>query len=634
MERSFWRIGIAVASIYCGVANAEIWPADTWNDASPAEQQMVAASLQDAAQYALTGGGAGMVVRGGFRVYAWGDQELRFDLKSTTKSIGGTVLGLALTDNLLSLTDAGQQHLPGLGLPPAENSSTGWLDDIQVIHLATHTSGFAKTGGYGSLLFEPGTKWSYSDGGMNWLADLLTTVYREDLNTLLFRRVLTKVGITPADFVWRSHIYREDTLDGIKRREFGSGIKANADALARIGYLYLRDGNWAGEQIVSRGFVDDARTPHPPFTSLPVSNRPGDPDASRHYGMFWWTNADGTLPRVPTDAYWSWGLLDSVIIVIPSLDLVAVRAGPKSFGGVITDEYPYSRLAPFIGPIVQSVTGLAVPSLVGSTLSQSMDLITRAGLTLGPVTRASDPGTPQGVVLSQDPEEGGLVNGGTPVALTISAGSGPAFAVEPPTIDFGSQAIDTLSAIRTVRLTNTSASDLGPWSIGLTGVDASQYLQTHSCPASLASGEHCDIGVSFKPSSTGTKSASLAVGTESAGMQAITLSGTGVRAAYSISPTSIDFGKVKRNTSSAGVGVLVRNTGSVSMPVTSIKLGGNNPKQFSQTNNCGVEIAAAAACTVTVTFKPTSLGIKSARLAITPGGGASKKTVSLSGTGT
>ena len=77
-------------------------------------------------------------------------------------------------------------------------------------------------------------------------------------------------------------------------------------------------------------------------------------NASDHYGLLWWNNADGTLPNVPRDAYWSWGLYDSLIVVIPSLDLVVSRAGkswPRREGAG-----HYDVLAPFLEPIVASVT--------------------------------------------------------------------------------------------------------------------------------------------------------------------------------------------------------------------------------------------------------------------------------------
>ena len=406
MGRVYCCISIAIGWIFGSAASAQTWPAVDWIRAEPAQVQMDETPLQEAAHYALTGGGAGMVIRSGYQVYSWGDQTARFDLKSTTKSIGGTALGLALADNLLSLADPAQQHLPDFGLPPAANSSTGWLDDIQIINLATHTAGFPKEGGYGSLLFAPGTQWSYSDGGVNWLADVLTSIYREDLGALLNRRVFSRIGIASTDLVWRSNRYREDTLDGTKRREFGSVIEADVDAMGRIGYLYLRDGNWEGEQIIPSSFVTAVRQPHLPFASLEAINRPLDPFAARHYGLLWWTNADGSLPGVPADAYWSWGLQDSLIVVIPSLDLVAVRAGPNGFEGS-TSNGNYARLEPFVAPIAGSVSGLTVPSLIGSTLADATAAITAAGLTVGTVTRRAAFSVADGNILDQAPAGGG-----------------------------------------------------------------------------------------------------------------------------------------------------------------------------------------------------------------------------------
>lgn len=79
---------------------------------------------------------------------------------------------------------------------------------------------FDKKGDYEPLLFEPGTKWSYSDGGPNWLAECLTLTYRRDLQEVLFERVFTPIGITHEDLVWRKNAYRPELIEGIPRREF------------------------------------------------------------------------------------------------------------------------------------------------------------------------------------------------------------------------------------------------------------------------------------------------------------------------------------------------------------------------------------------------------------------------------
>jgi CubicO group peptidase (beta-lactamase class C family) len=323
-----------------------------WKRAAPAEQGMDEAKLARARDYALTGGGSGYVIRGGTLVMSWGDPKARYDLKSTTKSIGVTALGLAIRDGKLRLRDTAASRHPTFGTPPQENARTGWLPRITLLHLATQTAGFEKPGGFRKLLFEPGTKWAYSDGGPNWLAECVTLAYGRDVDELMFERVFTPLGITRNDLRWRKNAYRPALINGIPRREFGSGIRANVDAMARIGYLYLQGGTWQGAEILPRSFVDAARTTVPAVVGLPELDSDRHGNASDHYGLLWWNNADGTLSGVPEDAYWSWGLYDSLIVVIPSLDLVVARAGKswKRKGGI-----HYDVLKPFLQPLVAAV---------------------------------------------------------------------------------------------------------------------------------------------------------------------------------------------------------------------------------------------------------------------------------------
>ena len=116
----------------------------------------------------------------------WGSQSKTYDLKSTTKSIGMTAVGLAIKDGKMRLDDHARKHFPKLGTPPDSNVETGWIEEITLLHLATQTAGFEKPGGFKKLLFKPGAKWSYSDGGPNWLADCVTLAYRRDIEDLLF----------------------------------------------------------------------------------------------------------------------------------------------------------------------------------------------------------------------------------------------------------------------------------------------------------------------------------------------------------------------------------------------------------------------------------------------------------------
>src|SRR5436189_4719925 len=232
------------------------FPGADWQTKAPAAVGLDPQKLAEARDYALTAGGSGMIVKSGYAVMRWGDQAQRYDLKSSTKSLGATLVGVALLDGKLQLDDLAIKHHPTLGVLPESNQQTGWLDKITIRHLLTQTAGLQKVGGDTPLDFAPGTKWQYSDGGPNWLAECVTLAYRRDCQELMFERVCDPLGIKRTDFVWRKNSYRPADIDGIPRREFGSGVSANVSALARIGLLYLRGGQWNGKRILPAEFVD------------------------------------------------------------------------------------------------------------------------------------------------------------------------------------------------------------------------------------------------------------------------------------------------------------------------------------------------------------------------------------------
>ena len=343
---------IVLTSSSAALPEDSSWPSRHWQTATPSELGMDESKLIEARDYALTGGGSGYIIHQGKLVMSWGDPKQKYDLKSTTKSIGVTALGLALTDGRIHLKDRVKQYHTEFGTQPQSNIESGWLDQITILHLATQTAGFEKPGGYTPLLFEPGTRWDYSDSGPNWLAECITLIYKRDVDALMFERVFEPLGISRDDLVWRKNAYRPEFIEGIPRREFGSGISANVDAMARLGYLYLKKGRWRDQQIIPESFVKIARRPIPSVVGLEVLDPEKYCKASEHYGLLWWNNSDNTLDQVPRDAYWSWGLYDSFIVVIPSLDLVISRAG-KSWERQWSGHY--SVLKPFLEPIAASI---------------------------------------------------------------------------------------------------------------------------------------------------------------------------------------------------------------------------------------------------------------------------------------
>lgn len=360
--RLLWRmvppVVLAVLSVGLSVGSARAqrslsWPSPDWPQSDPAGLGVDGELLQEAVDYAAQAGGSGMVLRYGQVAVRWGDQRQRYDIKSATKSFGATMLGIAIQDGKIELSAPAVRYHKSLGLPPASNAEHGWLDQLTILHLASQTAGFEKTGGYGALLFPPGTHWHYSDGGPNWLAECITLQYGRDLQEVMFERLFSPMGISRDDLQWRNNSYRAHDIDGVARREFGAGIHANVDALARLGYLYLRQGRWGQQQLLSADFIRQATSPQESVVGLPEWEPAAHGNASDHYGLLWWNNADGALPDVPRDAFWAWGLYDSLIAVIPSLDLVVVRGGernrnlPRQAG-----DNHYAVLRPLLGTIV------------------------------------------------------------------------------------------------------------------------------------------------------------------------------------------------------------------------------------------------------------------------------------------
>ena len=96
--------------------------------------------------------------------------------------------------------------------------------------------------------------------------------------------------------------------------------------------------------------MDQVRTTPPGVPGLPVRKPDEYGRASSHYGLLWWNNADAALEGVPSDAYWTWGLYDSLIAVLPSLDIVVARAGQSWKRTPAADHYEV--LKPFFQPIV------------------------------------------------------------------------------------------------------------------------------------------------------------------------------------------------------------------------------------------------------------------------------------------
>jgi hypothetical protein len=108
--------------------------------------------------------------------------------------------------------------------------------------------------------------------------------------------------------------------------------------------------------------------------------------------------------------------------------------------------------------------------------------------------------------------------------------------------------------------------------------------------------------------------------------------GGGVGPTVSVTPTSLLWGKVVVNVTSAPKSVTVTNTGSSTLNIINISVSGDFALATS-TKPCGNTLAAGVSCVIKVTFTPTQLGTRTGMLTITDNASNSPQGVSLSGTG-
>src|SRR5438876_131689 len=229
---------------------------------------------------------------------------------------------------------------------------------------------------------------------------------------------------------------------------------------------------------------------------------------------------------------------------------------------------------------------------------------------------------------------------GSPQTITLSGSSGtgtPAVSLSPTALSFGNQTVGT-SAAKSITLSNTGTAALSISGYAITGTNGGDFTKTTNCLASLGAGASCIISVTFKPTATGTRSASLAVTDNASGSpQRVGLSGSGVSSSttgpvVSLSPTSLAFGNQTVGTSAAK-SITLSNTGTAALSISGYAITGTNSGDFTKTTNCLASLGAGASCIISVTFKPTATGTRTASVAVTDNATGSPQAAALSGSG-
>jgi CubicO group peptidase (beta-lactamase class C family) len=89
----------------------------------------------------------------------------------------------------------------------------------------------------------------------------------------------------------------------------GGGVFINSMDMARFGLLFLRDGKWNNNQILSEKWINTIKNPS---------------KANPNYGYLWWLNTDKSWKDIPENTYYALGFGGNYIVIDKENDLVVV----------------------------------------------------------------------------------------------------------------------------------------------------------------------------------------------------------------------------------------------------------------------------------------------------------------------
>ena len=248
-------------------------------------------------------------------------------MQSVTKSVVSAVIGIAV----------GRGEFPDLDTPVLEFFEPGSVANVDekkrrmtIRHLLTMTTGLDWNEDYPyndprntfaimavepdwvqytmdrPMSVEPGESFQYNSGATLILGHVFNKATGMDLEEYAVRHLFEPLGID--NYHW-------------KRTPFGladaqEGLFVSSRDIAKIAYLFLKQGQWEDKQVVPAAWVSESVTP---FVSV-------DDDHSIEYGYKWWL-VHYEYQGEERVAFAGFGFGGQYPIVIPELDLVIVFTG-------------------------------------------------------------------------------------------------------------------------------------------------------------------------------------------------------------------------------------------------------------------------------------------------------------------
>jgi CubicO group peptidase (beta-lactamase class C family) len=316
-------------------------PGDEWERADPDllgfDTEVLAEKVEQAG---ATGASCFVVVRRGRLVGEWywhgTDPSAPQPVFSVTKSVASTLVGMAQADGLLNIDDRMSDYIPSWRGTSSEDvtirqvlsntSGRHWdyLTDYPALAEAEDANELALGVGQDG---PPGTEWVYNNAAIQALDVVLSTAIG-DVAAYAEERLFEPLGMHDTRL---AH-------DEAGNTRLNVGLSSTCRDLARFGHLFLRHGDWGGEQVVPASWVR-------------LATGRSSQRLNAAYGLLWWLNRPGTViangggrpaeegvvgpagdqlaPGAPRDMFWAIGMGDQLVQVDPGSETVLVRLAPE-----------------------------------------------------------------------------------------------------------------------------------------------------------------------------------------------------------------------------------------------------------------------------------------------------------------
>lgn len=303
---------------------AEPWPTEGWQTATPEAHGLPADLAGQIDQWVTQTAPLTtsiLVVHDGELVvdnhYNGFTPDQTFHIWSVTKSVSSIATGIAFREGLLiSLDQTLGELIPNR--IPANADPRVW--DITLFHLLTSTSGWAWDGRINfsrhgetddldamlarPMAWNPGEGFEYDSVNSNLLSYIVQVQSGVTMAEYLQPRLFDPLGIPEPEWI---SMYQGET------RGAGGLFLRPAD-MAKIGYLFLQEGTWDGQQIVTPEWVAESVEGHASGTSSTSGVNIG---GGGRYGYQWWVKEPLGIP-----SYYGNGYGGQTLYMVPALDLL------------------------------------------------------------------------------------------------------------------------------------------------------------------------------------------------------------------------------------------------------------------------------------------------------------------------